>query len=74
MDMGNKPPVVIGMGEILWDLFNEGKQLGGAPASFAHHARQLGADAYVVSRVGDDLPGREILPVITLDLCTDEIK
>jgi fructokinase len=38
-----------------------GKQLGGAPANFAFHAGQLGADAYVVSRVGQDGLGREIL-------------
>lgn len=59
--MDNEFPLVIGLGEILWDIYNEGKQLGGAPANFAYHARQLGADAYVVSRVGADTLGREII-------------
>jgi fructokinase len=56
-----KKPVVVGIGEILWDLLPEGKQLGGAPANFAYHAMALGARSYIVSAVGDDPPGREIL-------------
>jgi fructokinase len=58
----NEPrPIVIGLGEVLWDLLPNGKQLGGAPANFAYHAQALGADAHVVSSVGDDPLGREIL-------------
>ena len=52
---------VVGLGEVLWDLFPSGKKMGGAPANFAYHARALGADARVVSRVGNDALGREIL-------------
>jgi fructokinase len=52
---------VIGLGEILWDILAAGKQLGGAPANFAWHARALGANSRVISRVGADGPGREIL-------------
>ncbi len=51
----------IGVGEILWDLLPAGKQLGGATTNFAYHAHALGAEALVVSRVGDDALGREIL-------------
>jgi fructokinase len=51
---------VIGIGEVLWDLLPSGPQLGGAPANFAYHASQLGARAQVITRVGDDAPGREI--------------
>ena len=54
-------PLIVGIGEILWDVLPGGRQLGGAPANFAYHAKVLGADAYVVSRVGDDELGREIL-------------
>jgi fructokinase len=53
--------VVAGLGEILWDLLPGGRQLGGAPANFAYHAKAQGADAWVVSRVGDDELGREIV-------------
>jgi fructokinase len=52
---------VFGIGEVLWDLLPTGRQLGGAPANFAYHARALGADGRVISRVGDDALGREIL-------------
>ena len=54
MKQAGKQPVVIGIGEVLWDLLPGGKQLGGAPANFAYHAKVLGAEAYVVSAVGDD--------------------
>lgn len=52
---------VIGIGEVLWDLLPSGPQLGGAPANFACHARQLGAEAQVITRVGNDPLGRKIL-------------
>ena len=52
---------VLGVGEVLWDLLPAGAQPGGAPANFACHARALGADAGVVTRVGDDALGRDIL-------------
>ena len=52
---------VIGIGEILWDLLPEGKQLGGAPTNFAYHAHQLGLDSSVISGVGKDELGQEII-------------
>ena len=54
-------PQVIGVGEVLWDQLPSGPQLGGAPGNFAHHARALGAQARLISRVGHDEPGREIV-------------
>jgi fructokinase len=51
----------MGVGELLWDLLPSGPQLGGAPANFAYHAHALGATSLVVSRIGDDERGREIL-------------
>jgi fructokinase len=55
------PPLILALGEILWDLLPAGKQLGGAPANFAYHAAQLGADSRTISAVGDDALGNEIL-------------
>lgn len=52
---------VIGVGEVLWDLLLTGPQLGGAPANFAYHAHALGAHAQVITRVGKDDYGREII-------------
>ena len=57
--MKNPTKKIAGLGEILWDLFPEGKRLGGAPANFACHCNQLGGESYPVSRVGDDDLGRE---------------
>jgi fructokinase len=60
-----KKPVIVGLGEILWDLLPQGRQLGGAPANFAYHCHALGADGVVVSAVGDDKDGFEILNALT---------
>lgn len=65
---------MIGLGEILWDLLPTGKQLGGAPANFAYHAQALGCRGVVVSCVGEDDLGREILDKLDiLDLNTSYI-
>ena len=56
---------VIGMGEALWDVLPEGKKIGGAPANFAYHVSQFGLDSCVVSAVGHDLLGKEILDNFT---------
>ncbi len=53
--------LVVGMGEALWDVLPEGKKIGGAPANFAYHVSQFGLDSRVVSAVGDDKLGMEIL-------------
>lgn len=53
--------IIVGLGEILWDVFPERKILGGAPANFAYHVSQFGFNGYALSAVGDDLLGREIL-------------
>ena len=57
----NKHPVIIGIGELLWDMLPEGKRAGGAPINFVYHATQLGARGYAVSAVGNDALGDEIL-------------
>ncbi|HLZ93009.1 MAG TPA: carbohydrate kinase [Candidatus Acidoferrum sp.] len=50
--------VVVGLGELLWDMFPEGKQLGGAPANFAYMTSLLGDEGIVAGRVGSDALGR----------------
>jgi fructokinase len=49
---------VVGLGELLWDMFPQGKQLGGAPANFAYMTSLLGDEGIVASRVGSDSLGR----------------
>src|SRR2546423_9826090 len=54
-----RAPVIVGLGELIWDMLPEGKQLGGAPTNFAYISRLLGNNATVASRVGEDDLGRE---------------
>ena len=56
--------VIVGIGEILWDMLPSGKALGGAPANFAYHAARLGEEGWAVSAVGDDALGREIQDIV----------
>lgn len=61
MQSNNKKPVVVGIGELLWDMLPTGKKAGGAPINFVYHASRLGAEGYAISAVGDDELGHEIL-------------
>ena len=56
-----KRPIVVGIGEILWDMLPTGKQAGGAPINFVYHAAALGAKGYAISAVGNDTDGDDIL-------------
>jgi fructokinase len=58
-------PRVFGVGELLWDLLPQGKQLGGAPGNVMYFAGALGADATLISRVGSDPLGDEALMQLT---------
>ena len=53
--------VTVGLGELLWDIFPQGRQLGGAPANFAYMTSLLGDDGIVASRVGDDELGTRVI-------------
>lgn len=56
-----KKPIIIGIGEVLFDIFHDSRQMGGAPVNFTYHASRLGAESYVITAVGDDASGKEIL-------------
>ena len=47
-------PLVIGIGEFLWDVLPTGRKAGGAPVNFAYHASQNGVEGWAVSAVGND--------------------
>ncbi|MCT6873927.1 MAG: carbohydrate kinase [Bifidobacterium sp.] len=53
-------PVVLSIGEILWDVLPTGKRAGGAPVNFSYHAAKNGAEGYAISAVGRDDLGREL--------------
>jgi len=55
------PHLILGIGELLWDCLPEGKRLGGAPANFAVMAARLGSQTVVLSRLGRDELGRELM-------------
>lgn len=54
---------VVGIGEVLWDVLPKGKKLGGAPANFACHVSRFGLNGLVISAVGKDKLGDEIINV-----------
>lgn len=54
-------PIVAGIGELLWDELPGGRALGGAPGNFAWHAHGLGLEGLVISRVGEDEDGVDVL-------------
>lgn len=49
--------LVVGLGEVLWDMLPEGRKIGGAPVNFAYHAGQFGIDTMAVSAIGNDKLG-----------------
>lgn len=63
MDQKEKK-IMVGIGEILWDMLPDGRQLGGAPANFAYHVTQLGNSGVIVSAVGSDDDGTDILQTL----------
>ena len=68
--------VIVGIGELLWDVFPDRKAAGGAPANFACHAMQLGCHGYAVSAVGQDALGAELLAELQekdLSLCVEQV-
>jgi fructokinase len=58
-------PVVVGLGELLWDVFPDLRRPGGAPANVAFQAEQLGCRGIVCSRVGRDALGDELLKFLS---------
>jgi fructokinase len=62
--MAAVPPHIVAIGEVLWDEFQDGARLGGAPANFAVHCAGMGARVTLVSRVGQDDRGREALDLL----------
>ena len=59
-----EPHLILGIGELLWDLLPQGPRLGGAPANFAVMAGRLGNHAAILSRIGRDDRGRDAVDVL----------
>ncbi len=70
-----KPPLILGIGELLWDLLPEGPQLGGAPANFTVMAARLGNHAAILSRIGrDNLGSRAVAALNELGADTEFLQ
>ena len=66
---------ILSIGEALWDMLPAGRKVGGAPANFAFHCMQLGADVRLLSRIGNDDLGRELIEFYrSLGLSTELIE
>jgi fructokinase len=60
----NEPHLILGIGELLWDILPKGPQLGGAPANFTVMAGRLGNHAAILSRIGRDDLGRNAIKLL----------
>jgi len=63
-NLNNAVPVVVGIGEVLWDILPQSRLPGGAPANVVFHCRQLGVESYLVSEFGKDDLGSEMKSVL----------
>ncbi len=54
-------PQVIGIGEVVFDIMPDSRKLGGAPADFLHYAVKYGAEGKLISAIGADDLGREVI-------------
>lgn len=57
---------IVCFGEVLWDLLPSGKIAGGAPMNVAYHASQLGIEAKMISKVGNDDLGNQLIEFLNL--------
>src|SRR5690606_32228178 len=66
---------VVCFGEVLWDMLPDGKKPGGAPMNVAYHLNKLGIAGQMISRVGKDAAGEELIQFLTkMGLATDYIQ
>lgn len=72
---GQQRKRIVALGEILWDIIGEEMHVGGAPFNFAFHASQFGHEAWIISRIGNDPLGRELLRAVQqMGLSCDHIQ
>lgn len=71
MSYVNSHPVVC-FGETLWDMLPSGKQAGGAPMNVAYHLQKLGKNPAVISRIGYDELGKQLIETLEAkNICTE---
>lgn len=61
MTLKNKKPQIAAIGEVVFDILPDSRKLGGAPADFLHYAVKCGANGQLISAIGADDLGREVI-------------
>lgn len=71
----NKFNYVVCFGEVLWDIFPSGSRAGGAPFNVAYNLFKMGIDTKMLSRIGNDTLGQQLLNQIDQwGITTDSIQ
>lgn len=66
---------IVCFGEVLWDVYPNEKKLGGAPFNVAAHLKQLGSEVNIITKVGKDDLGNEIIKAIeTQNISTEQLQ
>lgn len=66
---------IVAFGELVWDVFHDGKQLGGAPVNLVYRVNSLGDSGFLLSRIGDDDNGKEALQILKqIGISTDDVQ
>jgi len=55
---------IVAFGELVWDIFQDGRKMGGAPVNLVYRVNTLGDQGFLVSRVGNDQDGAEALKML----------
>ena len=56
-----KKPQIVGIGEVVYDILPDSRKLGGAPSDFLNYASKMGAEVSLISAIGADDLGREVV-------------
>ena len=60
MKINLRKPIIVGIGELFWNVLPERRFIRGNPANVVYHAAKQGAETYLVSAEGDDVDGYEL--------------
>ncbi|WP_336687956.1 carbohydrate kinase [Chryseobacterium bernardetii] len=57
----NQSNYAVCFGEVLWDIFPSGSRAGGAPFNVAYNLFKMGIDTKMLSRIGNDQLGHQLI-------------
>lgn len=66
---------IVAFGELVWDIFQDGKQLGGAPVNLVYRVNSFGDQGILLSRIGDDEMGKEaVIQLRKLEISDENVQ